>query len=161
MFIPDPNFFIPDPGTKRFRIPDQRIFNSKLFLISRKYDPRCSFGIRIRNTDNLLLFSMHSHHYSNLFSQPRRRIWEIVSTLCHPWLQIGFFHFVRRWTLRYIRHLELSENTTKSTEFICFSSWKQLGKKKSEKSVKFSIYWLLFLNLSPRNTERKLSGSFY
>jgi hypothetical protein len=47
-----PNFSIPDPGSKRFRIPDpdqhQRIsvFSpKKLLLSSRKYDPGCSFWI--------------------------------------------------------------------------------------------------------------------
>jgi hypothetical protein len=37
--IPDPNFSIPDPGSKRFRI-------KKLFLSSRNYDPGCSSRIR-------------------------------------------------------------------------------------------------------------------
>ncbi len=55
----DPNFFhpvsrIPDPGSKRFRIPDpdqhQRIYvfySKKFFLSSRKYDPGCSSRILI------------------------------------------------------------------------------------------------------------------
>jgi hypothetical protein len=54
MFIPDSNFFIPDPGSrsKRFRIPDPyqtilSILTQKLFLSSRKYDPGCSSRIRI------------------------------------------------------------------------------------------------------------------
>ncbi len=54
MFILDPNFFsIPDPGAKRFRIPDPKsaskyFFNpNKLFLNSRKYDTECSSRIRI------------------------------------------------------------------------------------------------------------------
>ncbi len=43
-------FSIPDPGSKRFRIPDplQSIFNpQKLFLSSRKYDSGCSSRTRI------------------------------------------------------------------------------------------------------------------
>jgi hypothetical protein len=51
--IPDPNFF--HPGSRVKKIPGSRIrtkeftyFNTKkLFLSSRKYDPKCSFRIRI------------------------------------------------------------------------------------------------------------------
>jgi hypothetical protein len=41
MFIPDPNFFIPDPASKRFRIHIKEFkyfLLKKLFLGSRKYD---------------------------------------------------------------------------------------------------------------------------
>jgi hypothetical protein len=63
-------FSIPDPGSKRFRIPDphQRILNpQKLFLSSRKYDPDLDFliipdpgglkgtGSGIRTTDTKLV----------------------------------------------------------------------------------------------------------
>ncbi len=50
--IPDPNFSIPDPGSKRFRIADYRItvfLTHKLLLRSLKYDPGCS--IRIPDPD--------------------------------------------------------------------------------------------------------------
>ncbi len=43
--IPDPNFFIPDPGSKRFRI-------KKLFLSSWNYDPGCSS--RIPELDSMI-----------------------------------------------------------------------------------------------------------
>jgi hypothetical protein len=48
MFIPDPNFSIPDPGSKRFRIciKEFKYFEpQKLFLKFRKYYPGCSFRI--------------------------------------------------------------------------------------------------------------------
>jgi hypothetical protein len=66
MFNPDPGskffpFRIPDPGSKRYRIPDpdlhQRIevFSpQKLFLSSWKYDPDCS--LRIRTRIRILIF---------------------------------------------------------------------------------------------------------
>ncbi len=52
MFIPDPNFSIPDPGSENFgsriRIKESNYFKpKKLCLSSRKHDPRCSFRIRI------------------------------------------------------------------------------------------------------------------
>ncbi len=37
--VADPNFSIPDPGSKRFRIPD--LHQRKMFLSSRKYEPGC------------------------------------------------------------------------------------------------------------------------
>jgi hypothetical protein len=48
-------FYISDPGSEffpsRIRIKEFKYFNpKKLFLRSRKYDPGCSFRIRIRNT---------------------------------------------------------------------------------------------------------------
>jgi hypothetical protein len=43
--IPDPNFSIPDPGS-RIRIKEFQSFNpKKWFLSSRKYDPGCSSRI--------------------------------------------------------------------------------------------------------------------
>jgi hypothetical protein len=54
MFIPDPNFSIPDPGSRVKKIPDPEsgsalknlsIFNP--FLSSRKYDAGCSSRIQI------------------------------------------------------------------------------------------------------------------
>jgi hypothetical protein len=55
MFIPDPSFSIPDPGSKdsrsriRKRIKEFKYISPKmLFLSSRKYDPGCSSGSRIR-----------------------------------------------------------------------------------------------------------------
>jgi hypothetical protein len=58
IFIPDPNFSIPNPGSKRFLIPDphqhQRInvfLTKKLFLSSRKYGPGCSPRIQIPDPD--------------------------------------------------------------------------------------------------------------
>jgi hypothetical protein len=52
MFIPDPNFSIPDPNCfhprSRIRIKKFKYFNPKiLFPRSRKYDPGCSSRIRI------------------------------------------------------------------------------------------------------------------
>ncbi len=53
--IPDLNFYIPDPGSKRFWIPDtdrHKKFEVSLaqtiFIISRKYDLGCSSQIRIQ-----------------------------------------------------------------------------------------------------------------
>jgi hypothetical protein len=59
MFIPDPNFFIPDPGLKRYRIPDpdpqQRIvvfLTKKMALSFCKYDLGCwDLGARIQDPD--------------------------------------------------------------------------------------------------------------
>ncbi len=56
-------FSSPIPGQKDSGSRIKEFLTQKLFLISRKYDPECSSWNRIRNTDNLLLFSMHSHHY--------------------------------------------------------------------------------------------------
>ncbi len=65
MFIPDPNFYspgsrLPDPGSKIFPDPGSKILpdpgsgsknlsnlTHKMFLSSRKYDPKCSSRIRI------------------------------------------------------------------------------------------------------------------
>jgi hypothetical protein len=54
MLIPDPNFSIPDPGSKRFRI--RVSCNPKTcFLSSQKYDPGCSSRIRIPDLCDFLL----------------------------------------------------------------------------------------------------------
>jgi hypothetical protein len=49
MFIPDPNFSIPDPGSKRFRIPHQRIHvfltQRNVSKLSEIYGPGCSSRI--------------------------------------------------------------------------------------------------------------------
>jgi hypothetical protein len=51
MFIPDPNFFIPDPGS-RIRIKEFKYFNpKKWFLSSQKYDPGFPSRIQIPNPD--------------------------------------------------------------------------------------------------------------
>jgi hypothetical protein len=57
MFVPDPSFSIPDPGSKRFRNSDPRsgsisknllsINPKQILLSSRKYDPGCSSRIQI------------------------------------------------------------------------------------------------------------------
>jgi hypothetical protein len=46
MFIPDPNFSIPDLGSTRFRIPDPDP-PKNCFLSSRKFNPGCSSRIRL------------------------------------------------------------------------------------------------------------------
>jgi hypothetical protein len=56
MFIPDPNFSIPDPDFfhpgSRIRIKKFKYFNSKKWFLSfPKYDPSCSSRIRIPNPD--------------------------------------------------------------------------------------------------------------
>jgi hypothetical protein len=55
MLIPDPIFFIPDPGPMVKKIPDPGSASKTFFLSSQKYDSGCSSRIRIPDPDLDLL----------------------------------------------------------------------------------------------------------
>ncbi len=79
--IPDPIFFIPDPGSKRYRIririKEFKYFKpKKLFLSSRKYDSGCSSRIRIfpHPGSRIRIQGSKKHRLSD----PDPQHWEII-----------------------------------------------------------------------------------
>ncbi len=89
--ISDPNFFIPDSGSKRHRIPDPgsgfvtknlSVFSQKLLISLGKYDPGCLFWSRIG-----IFFHPHSRGQKSIWSRIRIR-----KTIFFQWCWFRFWN---------------------------------------------------------------------